>query len=120
MTTASKQAYFNPDNQVRRISHKQKCYNALIGEIMGLTYPEIAVKAYLKPEQTWKRVSELHKDEEIIIIGTRIFNNREFSVYLINNQPQLFRTPKLTFKQFVKQKYPNILHEYEVLHEHKL
>ena len=120
MTNSSKQAYFNPDNQVRRISHKKQCYNALIGETRGLTYVEIARKTGLTEAQTWKRCSELQKERNIVILGGRMNNGSLHSVYHINNQPQLFQTPKLTFKQFVKQKYPNILHEYEVLHEHKL
>lgn len=119
-TTASKQAYFNPDNQVRRISHKKQCYNALIGEKVGLTYIEVAVKTGLTLQQCWKRLSDLHTEKAIYLADTKRLNGSVYSVYRISTQPQLFQTPKLTFKQFVKQKYPNILHEYEVLHEHKL
>lgn len=120
MTTASKQAYFNPDNQVRRISHKQKCYNALIGETAGLTYIGVSAKTGLTPQQCWKRISELNKDGLIVIVDTKKIQNSTFSVYRINNQPQLFQTPKLTFKQFVKQENPELWHKWEVLHEHKL
>lgn len=120
MTTASKIAYFNPDNKVRRLSHKQMCYNALVGSQSGLTYIEVASKVDLSFQQTWKRVSDLHKEDKLIIIGTRALHGRKYSIYKINNEPKLFYAKKLTLKKFVQQESPELWHKWEVLQERKL
>lgn len=114
-TTSSKEAYFNPENQVKRLSHKQRCYNALIGETKGLSYFLVAAKAGLTQQQTWKRLSDLNKEDKIIIIGTETINNRTFSLYAINQQPPLFYTKKLSLKDWLKLNFPEILTKYEIL-----
>lgn len=120
MTNASKQSYYKPENWVARISHKQKCFDALIGEKEGLTYPEIRYKTLLKETECQKRLSDLYAEEKVIIVGTREINGNTYSVYKINNQPPLVYCKKLTFKQFVRQENPELYQKWEMLNKREL
>lgn len=120
MTTASKQAFSKPENQLSFWSHKKICLNALKNEPKGLTYREVAAKVRLKPDQCWKRLSELHTEGRIITCGVKEENGNANSIYAINDNPPLFHVKKLTLREFIEKENPALLHKYEALHEHKL
>ena len=114
MTTASKQTFSKPENQLSYWTHRNICYNALKNDF-GMTYREVAHKVRLKPDSCWKRLSELHSDGKIKVIGERIENGNANSVYAINNEPELFTVKKLTLREWMKKEHPEILHKYDVL-----
>lgn len=117
MTTASKETYAKPENQIGYWTHRNICFNALKNEPKGLTYREVAAKVRLKPDQCWKRMSELHTDGEIKIIGEREENGNANSVYVINPEPELFHIKKEPLKKWLKNNHPDIYHKWEVLNQ---
>jgi len=118
MTTASKEAYAKPENQLSYWTHRNICLNALKNEF-GMTFREVAYKTRLKPDSCWKRMSELNRDGKIKIIGEKMENGNLNSIYAINPEPEKFKKIP-TFSQWVKENYPDILHKYNVLIKHEL
>lgn len=119
MTTASKEAYAKPENQLSYWTHRNICLNALKNEF-GMTFREVSNKTKLKPDSCWKRMSELHKDGKIKIIGEKMENGNWNSIYAIVTEPELFCTKPPTLKAWLKENHPDILHKYNVLIKHEL
>jgi len=117
MTKQSKTSYFNEGNAQRRETHRQKCLKGLEREPNGLTYMQLAAKIGLSFEQTWKRLSDLHADNLVMIAGT----TDTYSRYRLVREPGLFKPEKVpTFTQWAKKNRPEIWRDYEVLILHKL
>ena len=117
MTTQSKQAYFNEANGKARETHRQRCLKGLERETTGLTYMQLAAKIGLKPDQTWKRVSELNRDGLIMICGT----TDTYSRYRLIREPGLFKPEKVPpLKKWLSLFHPEILHKYQILIKHEL
>lgn len=121
MTTQSKQAYFNHNNETRRLSHKKQCLAALERESEGLTYKEIAIKTGLSEPRVWKRMSDAELiDGTVYICGSKLQGDSTYSKYKLVAQLDMFPEKRKTFRQWCKEKYPNVVHEFEVLIEMKL
>lgn len=116
MTQASNKALNDENNQHTRWTHRKIIFNALKG--CELTYLEIAAKVRLKPEQVWKRTSDMQKEDILIIVGHKEENGQEHSIYARNPNPTYKKYESL--RAFIKRKYPNVLHEWQALNEHKL
>jgi hypothetical protein len=117
MTNKSKQAYANQQNAERRITHRQKCLNGLERETTGLTYLQLAAKIGLKPDQTWKRASDLHKDGLIMICGT----TDTYSRYKLVREPGLFKPEKVPhLAKWLKENHFEIWQKYQILIKHEL
>ena len=117
-TQASLQAFSDPENKQRRITHKQKCYDGLIGK--KLTIRELAREIGLTYNQTQKRISELMEEQTISICGEKMEEGNDNSIFCINREPLLFQFKKLSFTEWAKKNRPQWVHEYEVLELHKL
>ena len=118
MTTKSKDAYFDEGNTKRRETHREMCLRGLQRELNGLTYDQLAAKIGKKPDQVWKRLSELYAEKLIDIAGTTDTHSR----YRLVREPGLpFPVEKkLTWAQFAKKKHPESYREWEILNQHKL
>jgi len=117
MTTQSTKAYFDESNTKSRVSHRKMCLLGLEREQNGLTYKQLAAKIGLKPEQVWKRLSELHTENMIAIAGT----TDTYSRYKLVREPGLFPVEKKpTFTDWAKQNEPEIWRKYRVLIWHEL
>lgn len=51
-------------------THYERILQALERLKVGGTYEEISLCAHMRPDQVWKRLSELRKDEKIFETGT--------------------------------------------------
>jgi hypothetical protein len=114
-TTASLKALINPNNQKTRWTHRKIAHNALKG--CELTNREIAAKVRLKYEEIWKRTSELHMADMIIIVGEKLENGQPNSIYAHNPNPP--KEKKLTYPQYCKTR-EDWKHIYDALENHKL
>jgi len=115
MTENSKQAYATT-GEIRQ-THRQRCLKGLERETNGLTYPQLAVKIGLTQQQTWKRLSELHTENLIMICGT----TDTYSRYRLVREPGLFPVEKVpTFTKWCKKEYPDIWNKYSLLIRHEL
>jgi hypothetical protein len=114
-TTASLKALTDPNNQKTRWTHRKIAYNALKG--CELTYLEIAAKVRLKPEQVWKRTSDMYKEDILIIVGEKEENGQPHSIYAHNQNPPTEK--KLTYIQYCKTR-EDWKHIYEALINHKI
>jgi DNA-binding Lrp family transcriptional regulator len=117
-TTASLKALTDPNNQKTRWTHRKIIYNAL--RDCKLTNREIAAKVRLKYEQVWKRTSELHMADMIIIVDEKEEDGQANSIYMINPNPTDTSKIKIKFKDWAKKEYPNIWTEYRTLIHHEL
>lgn len=115
-TAASLKALTDPNNMKTRWTHRKIAYNAL--KDCELTYLEIAAKVVLRPDQVWKRVSDMYAEDILIIVGEKEENGQPHSIYAHNPNPPKEKKPPL--KKWLETDYPHILHEWEALHCHKL
>jgi DNA-binding Lrp family transcriptional regulator len=119
-TTASKETYARPENQIGYWTHRRiiEHFMRQCGE--SLTNREIAARVRLSYAQVHKRTAELEDAGTLLNISTKIENGNKCSVYKFNPEPQLFPVKRLTFKQWVKKEFPDVLYKYELLEQHKL
>ncbi len=117
-TKASLKALLSPNNQQTRWTHRKIIYNALKG--CELTYLEIAAKVRLKPEQVWKRASDLEHEDILIIVGQKEENGQPHSIYAQNPNPPNLDGKIPPFKEWVKENHPDIWHKYRALYHHEI
>ena len=118
MTTKSTDAYFDEGNTKRRETHREMCLRGLQREPNGMTYHQLATKIGLKPEQVWKRLSELYAQNLIEIAGT----TDTYSRYRLVREPGLpFPVAKKpTLAAWLKEKHREVWNEWDLLQNHNL
>jgi hypothetical protein len=116
-TEASIKALLDPINAKTRWVHRKIIHNALKG--CELTYLEIAAKVVLKPEQVWKRCSDMYKEDIFIIVGKKEENGRPHSIYAHNPEPPNPNGKKPTFAEYAKTR-KDWKHQYRVLIHHEI
>jgi DNA-binding Lrp family transcriptional regulator len=120
-TTASKETYARPENQIGYWTHRRiiEHFMRQCGE--SLTNREIAARVRLSYPQVHKRTAELEDAGTLLNINTKIENGNKCSVYKFNPEPQLFPLPKqLSFTAWAKKEHPEWIFEYEVKMLHKI
>jgi hypothetical protein len=113
-TTASLKALTNPNNMETRWTHRKIAYNAL--KDCQLTYIEVAEKVRMKPEQIWKRLSDMYKEDILIIVGEKEENGQPHSIYAHNPNPPKEKKP--TYIQYCNTR-EDWKHIYDALINHK-
>lgn len=116
-TTASKKAFNNAENKVRRESHKERILNFLKAEHWFYSNRKIAEATGLTYEQVHKRTPELVSEQKVSIVGETTENGQTVSLYAYNGIQPLIAVKKLTLKEWLKINHPEVLNEWENLNK---
>jgi len=115
-TISSLKAFFKPENQEKRKTHKQ-----IILQVMQHGLPlsnrSIARFCSLNYSQVHKRTSELLQENKIVIAGNSTENGQTVSMYKLNKEPHLFVVKKLTLRQWLKVNHADILAKFDGLNK---
>lgn len=96
MLKTSLRAYYNKDNQEKRLSHRELIKKIFQGTNGKYTSREIARLTGYSLEEVKKRISEINASGYIYVIGQKEELENSVSIYHINREPELFQRKKKT------------------------
>ena len=112
-TQASIKALTDPNNQRTRWTHRKIAYNALKG--CYLTIRQVSEKVVKPYNAMEKRMDELEKEGFLVICGARFENGQPNSVYKHSPTLPELSHKKPTLRQYLKEKDPQRLKQYDLL-----
>jgi len=120
MKQNSIEAYLNHKNQRAFKSHKGQIVRVLNVNPLLSSY-QIAEKTGLTNEQVQKRLSDSNNADIFEVGGYGEHNENTISLYQLRRQLSWVEVPKKRrLRDWLKEKHPEIMHEFETLIEHKL
>ena len=114
MKQNSLKAYFDESNQRKFNSHKAKIIREL-KEIPNQHSYQLANNIILSNEATKKRLTDLLNEGSIEVSGSVEYYGNMVSTYRIKEQLTFFCDRKLTLRNWMKDRYPENLKEYDLL-----
>lgn len=118
MNNNSLSAYFDENNQKKFNSHRARIIRELFSRPNQHSYM-LSDRLLVSNEGIKKRLTELLQDGIIEVSSIEEFYGNKVSCYKITNEQKELHK-KQNLRQWLKEKYPNILFEFESLIEHKL
>jgi len=120
MNKNSLSAYFDESNQRTFKSHKARIVRYLSRNPLQTTH-QVSANIGLTNEQANKRLSDSDNSDIFEAVQGGTHNGNPCALYRIKEQLSMFPVEKkISLRKWLENEYPEILHKYELLINHKL